>query len=137
MTTKNVQMQSVISQQPPVAVATNSPTMVANAFGEMLHAINDDVSIIEASPFPSATAPQSLKVHPAPQENPETSLGYALGVQQPIKPGKVREKVVRGKTGKLFLSHDRPTLHFKSPKPQNFPCASHHQSTGSEPGHFC
>uniref|UniRef100_A0A915IH02 Uncharacterized protein n=1 Tax=Romanomermis culicivorax TaxID=13658 RepID=A0A915IH02_ROMCU len=36
--------------------------LVANAFGETLRAINDNVSIIEASPFPTATAPQSPKI---------------------------------------------------------------------------
>uniref|UniRef100_A0A915KCN9 YrdC-like domain-containing protein n=1 Tax=Romanomermis culicivorax TaxID=13658 RepID=A0A915KCN9_ROMCU len=35
---------------------------VANAFGEMLPAINDNISIIELSPFPTATALQSPKI---------------------------------------------------------------------------
>uniref|UniRef100_A0A915HNV0 Uncharacterized protein n=1 Tax=Romanomermis culicivorax TaxID=13658 RepID=A0A915HNV0_ROMCU len=41
---------------------TNSLTEAANAFGETLPAINDDVSIIEASPFPTATIPWSWKI---------------------------------------------------------------------------
>uniref|UniRef100_A0A915KSV3 Uncharacterized protein n=1 Tax=Romanomermis culicivorax TaxID=13658 RepID=A0A915KSV3_ROMCU len=39
-----------------------SPTEVANAFGETLRLVNDDVSIIEAWPFPMSTAAQSLKI---------------------------------------------------------------------------
>uniref|UniRef100_A0A915KJE5 Uncharacterized protein n=1 Tax=Romanomermis culicivorax TaxID=13658 RepID=A0A915KJE5_ROMCU len=52
MTTTGAQRLAAISQQQPVA----------NAFGETLCAVNDDVSIIEASPFLMATAPQSLKI---------------------------------------------------------------------------
>uniref|UniRef100_A0A915L7V2 Uncharacterized protein n=1 Tax=Romanomermis culicivorax TaxID=13658 RepID=A0A915L7V2_ROMCU len=55
-TRTGAQTLGVIAQQQPVAAATNSWTDVANAFGETLHAINDDVSIIEVSPFPTATA---------------------------------------------------------------------------------
>uniref|UniRef100_A0A915KHC5 Uncharacterized protein n=1 Tax=Romanomermis culicivorax TaxID=13658 RepID=A0A915KHC5_ROMCU len=55
-------MLVVIAQQQPVATVTNSPTKVANTFGEMLCAINNEVSIIEASPFPMATTPRSLKI---------------------------------------------------------------------------
>uniref|UniRef100_A0A915HPA6 Uncharacterized protein n=1 Tax=Romanomermis culicivorax TaxID=13658 RepID=A0A915HPA6_ROMCU len=51
-TTTGAQTLAVIAQQQPVA----------NAFGEMLRAIKDDVSIIKASPFPRATAPQSPKI---------------------------------------------------------------------------
>uniref|UniRef100_A0A915KNL7 Uncharacterized protein n=1 Tax=Romanomermis culicivorax TaxID=13658 RepID=A0A915KNL7_ROMCU len=43
----SVQMLSAIAQQQPSATTTNSPTLAANAFGEMLHTINDNVSIIE------------------------------------------------------------------------------------------
>uniref|UniRef100_A0A915J7E6 Uncharacterized protein n=1 Tax=Romanomermis culicivorax TaxID=13658 RepID=A0A915J7E6_ROMCU len=50
--TTGAQTQAAIAQQQPVA----------NAFAEMLRAVNDDVSIIEASPFPMATVPQSLKI---------------------------------------------------------------------------
>uniref|UniRef100_A0A915IRN1 Uncharacterized protein n=1 Tax=Romanomermis culicivorax TaxID=13658 RepID=A0A915IRN1_ROMCU len=50
-----------IALQQPVATAKPMPT-VANAFGETLRAIKDNVSIIEASPFPAATAPWSPKI---------------------------------------------------------------------------
>uniref|UniRef100_A0A915JKC7 Uncharacterized protein n=1 Tax=Romanomermis culicivorax TaxID=13658 RepID=A0A915JKC7_ROMCU len=43
-----------------VAIAQQQP--VANAFGELLHAVNDKVSVIEASPFPMATLPRSPKI---------------------------------------------------------------------------
>uniref|UniRef100_A0A915HXB9 Uncharacterized protein n=1 Tax=Romanomermis culicivorax TaxID=13658 RepID=A0A915HXB9_ROMCU len=59
--TTGAQTLEAIAQQQPVAAAKQPPT-VANAFGGMLHAINDDISIIEASPFPMATAPQSPKI---------------------------------------------------------------------------
>uniref|UniRef100_A0A915KK95 Uncharacterized protein n=1 Tax=Romanomermis culicivorax TaxID=13658 RepID=A0A915KK95_ROMCU len=55
------QTLAAIAQQQPVATA-KLLTTVANAFGEMLRAVNDDVSIIEASPFPTATAPWSPKI---------------------------------------------------------------------------
>uniref|UniRef100_A0A915KRN5 Uncharacterized protein n=1 Tax=Romanomermis culicivorax TaxID=13658 RepID=A0A915KRN5_ROMCU len=46
--------------------ATSGPanllTNVANPFGETLPAVNEDVSIIESSPFPRANAPLSLKI---------------------------------------------------------------------------
>uniref|UniRef100_A0A915L6E6 Uncharacterized protein n=1 Tax=Romanomermis culicivorax TaxID=13658 RepID=A0A915L6E6_ROMCU len=56
------QMLAVIAQRQPVAAVTNLLTEVANAFGETLCTINDDVSIIEASPFRPATASQSPKI---------------------------------------------------------------------------
>uniref|UniRef100_A0A915IY79 Uncharacterized protein n=1 Tax=Romanomermis culicivorax TaxID=13658 RepID=A0A915IY79_ROMCU len=37
-------------------MGTNWLTVMANAFGEMLCPVNDDVSIIKVSPFPMATA---------------------------------------------------------------------------------
>uniref|UniRef100_A0A915I1N1 Uncharacterized protein n=1 Tax=Romanomermis culicivorax TaxID=13658 RepID=A0A915I1N1_ROMCU len=40
------QTLAAIAQQQPVAT-TRSPTLVANAFGETLRAINNNVSIIE------------------------------------------------------------------------------------------
>uniref|UniRef100_A0A915KPM8 Uncharacterized protein n=1 Tax=Romanomermis culicivorax TaxID=13658 RepID=A0A915KPM8_ROMCU len=51
----------VIDQQQPVATPKPPPT-VANAFGETLRAINEDVSIIEALPFPMSTAQWSPKI---------------------------------------------------------------------------
>uniref|UniRef100_A0A915L925 Uncharacterized protein n=1 Tax=Romanomermis culicivorax TaxID=13658 RepID=A0A915L925_ROMCU len=59
--TTGAQTLAVIAQQQPVA-AVKLPPSVANAFGETLHAINDDVSIIEALPFQMATAPWSPKI---------------------------------------------------------------------------
>uniref|UniRef100_A0A915JAC8 Uncharacterized protein n=1 Tax=Romanomermis culicivorax TaxID=13658 RepID=A0A915JAC8_ROMCU len=52
MMTTEAQTLAVIAQQ----------QLVANTFGETLHAVNDDVSIIEASPFPRATALRSPKI---------------------------------------------------------------------------
>uniref|UniRef100_A0A915KER4 Uncharacterized protein n=1 Tax=Romanomermis culicivorax TaxID=13658 RepID=A0A915KER4_ROMCU len=56
----NGQPTAVVAQQP--VAAAKLPPLVANAFGETLRAINDDISIIEASPFPMASAPQSPKI---------------------------------------------------------------------------
>uniref|UniRef100_A0A915HTQ4 Uncharacterized protein n=1 Tax=Romanomermis culicivorax TaxID=13658 RepID=A0A915HTQ4_ROMCU len=61
-TMTGAQMLVVIAQQQPVAAAINSATEVPNTFGEMLRAIKDDVSIIEATPFLTSTTPQSLKI---------------------------------------------------------------------------
>uniref|UniRef100_A0A915JUA9 Uncharacterized protein n=1 Tax=Romanomermis culicivorax TaxID=13658 RepID=A0A915JUA9_ROMCU len=49
------------AQQQPVAAA-KQPPQVANALGETLRSIKDDVSIIEASLFPTSTALRSLKI---------------------------------------------------------------------------
>uniref|UniRef100_A0A915J3D5 Uncharacterized protein n=1 Tax=Romanomermis culicivorax TaxID=13658 RepID=A0A915J3D5_ROMCU len=62
MRTTGAQMLEVIAQQQPLAAATNSRTEVAKAFGEMLRAVNNDVSIIEASLFARTTAPRSPKI---------------------------------------------------------------------------
>uniref|UniRef100_A0A915L623 Uncharacterized protein n=1 Tax=Romanomermis culicivorax TaxID=13658 RepID=A0A915L623_ROMCU len=51
-TTTGAQTLAVIAQQQPVA----------NAFGETLRAVNQDISIIEALPFPIATALPSSKI---------------------------------------------------------------------------
>uniref|UniRef100_A0A915JAB4 Uncharacterized protein n=1 Tax=Romanomermis culicivorax TaxID=13658 RepID=A0A915JAB4_ROMCU len=59
--TTSAQMLWAIAQQQPLAATTNLPTMVANTFGETMYLVNDD-SIIEALPFPMATAPWSLKI---------------------------------------------------------------------------
>uniref|UniRef100_A0A915L535 Uncharacterized protein n=1 Tax=Romanomermis culicivorax TaxID=13658 RepID=A0A915L535_ROMCU len=47
--------------QQPVATAKPLP-QVTKAFGETLRAINDDVSVIEALPFPTATALRCPKI---------------------------------------------------------------------------
>uniref|UniRef100_A0A915HG48 Uncharacterized protein n=1 Tax=Romanomermis culicivorax TaxID=13658 RepID=A0A915HG48_ROMCU len=59
--TTGAQRLAGTAQQQPVAAVKLSP-LVANAFEETLRAIYDDISIIKASPFPMATAPQSPKV---------------------------------------------------------------------------
>uniref|UniRef100_A0A915J5A3 Uncharacterized protein n=1 Tax=Romanomermis culicivorax TaxID=13658 RepID=A0A915J5A3_ROMCU len=61
MTMTGAQTLGAIAQQQPVAAAKPLPT-VANAFGETLCTINDDLSPIEASPFPTETALQSPKI---------------------------------------------------------------------------
>uniref|UniRef100_A0A915IBW2 Uncharacterized protein n=1 Tax=Romanomermis culicivorax TaxID=13658 RepID=A0A915IBW2_ROMCU len=61
MTRTGAQLLLAIAQQQPVATAKPSP-MVANTFGETLRTLNDDVSVIEVSPFPMATTPRSLKI---------------------------------------------------------------------------
>uniref|UniRef100_A0A915KC27 Uncharacterized protein n=1 Tax=Romanomermis culicivorax TaxID=13658 RepID=A0A915KC27_ROMCU len=60
-TTTGAQTLAVIAQQQLLAAA-RSRTKVTNVFGETLRSVNDDVSVIEASLFPMATAPQSLKI---------------------------------------------------------------------------
>uniref|UniRef100_A0A915HPP9 Uncharacterized protein n=1 Tax=Romanomermis culicivorax TaxID=13658 RepID=A0A915HPP9_ROMCU len=60
-TTTGAQTLAAIAQQQPVAAVKLPPT-VPNAFRETLRAINDDVSIIKASPFPTATALRSPKI---------------------------------------------------------------------------
>uniref|UniRef100_A0A915JDA9 Uncharacterized protein n=1 Tax=Romanomermis culicivorax TaxID=13658 RepID=A0A915JDA9_ROMCU len=61
MTRMGVQTLSAIAQQQPMATTKLSPP-VANAFGETLRAVNDDVSIMEASPFSMATTQRSPKI---------------------------------------------------------------------------
>uniref|UniRef100_A0A915KBZ8 Antifreeze protein n=1 Tax=Romanomermis culicivorax TaxID=13658 RepID=A0A915KBZ8_ROMCU len=56
-TMTSAQMLSMIAQQQPSAATTNSPTVVANGSGETLGPINDEVSIIKASPFLMTTTP--------------------------------------------------------------------------------
>uniref|UniRef100_A0A915J1B5 Uncharacterized protein n=1 Tax=Romanomermis culicivorax TaxID=13658 RepID=A0A915J1B5_ROMCU len=58
----SAQMLSASAQPQPLAPATNSLTEVANAFEETLRALKDDISIMDALPFPTATAPQSQKI---------------------------------------------------------------------------
>uniref|UniRef100_A0A915IU38 Uncharacterized protein n=1 Tax=Romanomermis culicivorax TaxID=13658 RepID=A0A915IU38_ROMCU len=66
---RNTQPTAVVAASPS-RTTTGAQTLagiaqqqlVANAFGETLRTINDDVSIIEVSPFPMATAPRSPKI---------------------------------------------------------------------------
>uniref|UniRef100_A0A915IG23 Uncharacterized protein n=1 Tax=Romanomermis culicivorax TaxID=13658 RepID=A0A915IG23_ROMCU len=60
-TMMGAQTLAAIAQQQPVAT-TKLPPTVANIFRETLRAINNNVSIIEASPFPTATASGSPKI---------------------------------------------------------------------------
>uniref|UniRef100_A0A915HVX1 Uncharacterized protein n=1 Tax=Romanomermis culicivorax TaxID=13658 RepID=A0A915HVX1_ROMCU len=82
--TMSVLMLLEIAQLPPAATGTNSPTVVTNAFGEMLHALNDYISIIEASPFPSATALRSPKISVLPGIHPCQGLVVNFPSQEPI-----------------------------------------------------
>uniref|UniRef100_A0A915JEA3 Uncharacterized protein n=1 Tax=Romanomermis culicivorax TaxID=13658 RepID=A0A915JEA3_ROMCU len=84
MMTMSVQMLSAIVHQPSSTLATSSPTVAANTFGEMLHPVNDDVSIIQASPSPSATAPQSLKIEVLRKIQPCGGLVLDLPSEEPI-----------------------------------------------------
>uniref|UniRef100_A0A915KX30 Uncharacterized protein n=1 Tax=Romanomermis culicivorax TaxID=13658 RepID=A0A915KX30_ROMCU len=78
------QMLAAIAQQQPLAAATNSLTEVANAFGEILCAINNDVSIIEASPFPMATALRSPKIGVLREVHPCVGLVIDFPGEEPI-----------------------------------------------------
>uniref|UniRef100_A0A915L5M6 Uncharacterized protein n=1 Tax=Romanomermis culicivorax TaxID=13658 RepID=A0A915L5M6_ROMCU len=60
-TTTGAQTLVAIAQQQPVAAVKPLPP-VTNTFGEMLRAINDNVSTIEVSLFPTVTAPWSPKI---------------------------------------------------------------------------
>uniref|UniRef100_A0A915KYV2 Uncharacterized protein n=1 Tax=Romanomermis culicivorax TaxID=13658 RepID=A0A915KYV2_ROMCU len=77
------QTLAAIAQQQPVAVA-KSPTKVTNAFGETLRALNDYVSIIEASPFPTATAPQTPKIGVLCEVHPCRGLVIDFPGEEPI-----------------------------------------------------
>uniref|UniRef100_A0A915LD90 Uncharacterized protein n=1 Tax=Romanomermis culicivorax TaxID=13658 RepID=A0A915LD90_ROMCU len=77
------QTLAVIVQQQPVAVAKPPPS-VANAFGGTLRAVNDDVSIIEASPFPTATAPWSPKIGVLRKVHPCGGLGIDFPSEDPV-----------------------------------------------------
>uniref|UniRef100_A0A915IYK8 Uncharacterized protein n=1 Tax=Romanomermis culicivorax TaxID=13658 RepID=A0A915IYK8_ROMCU len=69
-TTTGAQALAAIAQQQPVAAATNLPTEVAKAFGETLGTVKDNISIIEVSPFPTATALRSPKIGVLPEVHP-------------------------------------------------------------------
>uniref|UniRef100_A0A915I5B8 Uncharacterized protein n=1 Tax=Romanomermis culicivorax TaxID=13658 RepID=A0A915I5B8_ROMCU len=84
MRTTGAQMLVAIAQQQPVAAVTNLLTEVANAFGETLGAINDDVSIIEALPFPTATAPWSPKIGVLRKVQPCGGLVIDFPSEEPI-----------------------------------------------------
>uniref|UniRef100_A0A915L1I1 Uncharacterized protein n=1 Tax=Romanomermis culicivorax TaxID=13658 RepID=A0A915L1I1_ROMCU len=84
MMTTSAQMLSVIAQQQPSAATTNSPSVAANAFGETLCAINDDLSIMEASPFPTATAPLSPKIDVLLEVHPCGGLVLNFPGEEPI-----------------------------------------------------
>uniref|UniRef100_A0A915K725 Uncharacterized protein n=1 Tax=Romanomermis culicivorax TaxID=13658 RepID=A0A915K725_ROMCU len=56
------QTLAAIAQQQPLAAPTNLPTEVANTLEETLRTVNDVISIIEASPFLTTTAPWSPKI---------------------------------------------------------------------------
>uniref|UniRef100_A0A915K8D0 Uncharacterized protein n=1 Tax=Romanomermis culicivorax TaxID=13658 RepID=A0A915K8D0_ROMCU len=68
--TTSAQILSVIAQPQPLAAVTESRTEVANAFGDMLRPVNDEVGIMEMWSFPIATTPQSLKIGVHPEVHP-------------------------------------------------------------------
>uniref|UniRef100_A0A915IJA3 Uncharacterized protein n=1 Tax=Romanomermis culicivorax TaxID=13658 RepID=A0A915IJA3_ROMCU len=80
----DAQMLAVIAQQQPMAATTDLLTEAANAFGETLHAINDDLSIIEASPFLTATALQSPKIGVLREVHPCGGLVINFPGEEPI-----------------------------------------------------
>uniref|UniRef100_A0A915HQ68 Uncharacterized protein n=1 Tax=Romanomermis culicivorax TaxID=13658 RepID=A0A915HQ68_ROMCU len=83
-TTTGAQMLAAIAQQQPVAAVTNSRTEVANTFGETLRSINNDISIIEALPFPMATALQSPKIGVLREVYPCRGLVIDFPSKEPI-----------------------------------------------------
>uniref|UniRef100_A0A915IWV8 Uncharacterized protein n=1 Tax=Romanomermis culicivorax TaxID=13658 RepID=A0A915IWV8_ROMCU len=85
------QTLAVIVQQQPVAMA-NSPPSVANAFGETLRAVNDDISIIEASPFPTATTPWSPKIGVLRKVHPCRGLVIDFPSEDPVSSDDDEEK---------------------------------------------
>uniref|UniRef100_A0A915J264 Uncharacterized protein n=1 Tax=Romanomermis culicivorax TaxID=13658 RepID=A0A915J264_ROMCU len=84
MMTTGAQRLSGIAQQQPLAAAINSQTEVANSFGETLHALNDNVSIIEASLFPTATAPLTPKIGVLHEFHPWGGLVIDFPSKEPI-----------------------------------------------------
>uniref|UniRef100_A0A915KI71 Uncharacterized protein n=1 Tax=Romanomermis culicivorax TaxID=13658 RepID=A0A915KI71_ROMCU len=73
-------MLSAITHQLPPDATTSSPTLEVNTLGETLR----QVSIIEASPFPLATAPQSLKIGILPKIHPSSGLALNFPGEDPI-----------------------------------------------------
>uniref|UniRef100_A0A915IE74 Uncharacterized protein n=1 Tax=Romanomermis culicivorax TaxID=13658 RepID=A0A915IE74_ROMCU len=61
-----------------------STATFATAFKEMLRAINDDVSIIEALPFPMATAPRSPKIGVLRKAHPCGNLVMDFPGEDPV-----------------------------------------------------
>uniref|UniRef100_A0A915HEN2 Uncharacterized protein n=1 Tax=Romanomermis culicivorax TaxID=13658 RepID=A0A915HEN2_ROMCU len=76
-------MLAAIAQQQPVAAANNLLTDVINAFGETLRAV-EDLSIIEASPFLTATALQSPKIDVLREVHPCGGLVIDFPGEEPI-----------------------------------------------------
>uniref|UniRef100_A0A915JVK3 Uncharacterized protein n=1 Tax=Romanomermis culicivorax TaxID=13658 RepID=A0A915JVK3_ROMCU len=83
MTRTGAQTLAAITQRQPAAATKPSP-LVANAFRKTLRAINDDVSIIEGSPFPTATAPRSPKIGVLPKAHPFGGFVIDLPGERPI-----------------------------------------------------
>uniref|UniRef100_A0A915L6H9 Uncharacterized protein n=1 Tax=Romanomermis culicivorax TaxID=13658 RepID=A0A915L6H9_ROMCU len=83
MTTTGAQTLAAIAQQQPVAAAKVRP-QVANPYGETLRTVSNDVSVIEASPFPMATTPQSLKIGVLHEVHPCGGLVIDFPSEEPI-----------------------------------------------------
>uniref|UniRef100_A0A915IHE2 Uncharacterized protein n=1 Tax=Romanomermis culicivorax TaxID=13658 RepID=A0A915IHE2_ROMCU len=82
-TMTGAQTLAAIAQQQSVAATKPSPP-VANTFGETLRAINDDVRVIKASPFPTATAPQSPTIGILREVHPCRGLVIDFPGEEPI-----------------------------------------------------
>uniref|UniRef100_A0A915I7L8 Uncharacterized protein n=1 Tax=Romanomermis culicivorax TaxID=13658 RepID=A0A915I7L8_ROMCU len=72
--TTGAQTLAAIAQQQPVA----------KAFGEPLCAVNHDVRVIKASPFPTATVPRSPKIGILPEVHPCGGLGIDFPGEEPV-----------------------------------------------------
>uniref|UniRef100_A0A915KS16 Uncharacterized protein n=1 Tax=Romanomermis culicivorax TaxID=13658 RepID=A0A915KS16_ROMCU len=81
---RGAQRLVAIAQQQPVTATTNSLMEVANAFGETLRPVNDNVSIIEASPFLMATALLSPKIGVLCEVHPCGGLVIHFPGEEPI-----------------------------------------------------
>uniref|UniRef100_A0A915IM63 Uncharacterized protein n=1 Tax=Romanomermis culicivorax TaxID=13658 RepID=A0A915IM63_ROMCU len=82
-TTTGAQTLAAIAQLQSVAAAELPPT-VANTFGETLPTINNNISIIEASPFLTATTLQSPKIGVLCEVHPCRDLVIHFPGEEPI-----------------------------------------------------
>uniref|UniRef100_A0A915L777 Secreted protein n=1 Tax=Romanomermis culicivorax TaxID=13658 RepID=A0A915L777_ROMCU len=82
-----------ITQQLPPAATTSSPTVEATAVEDTLHSVNDDVSIIKASRFQSATAPLSPKVGILHQIHPSGGPVIDFPSEEPISSDSEEEEI--------------------------------------------
>uniref|UniRef100_A0A915IQ07 Uncharacterized protein n=1 Tax=Romanomermis culicivorax TaxID=13658 RepID=A0A915IQ07_ROMCU len=75
----SAQRLPAIAHQQPYAAATNSPTLAAEAFGEMLCTVNKDISIIKiledhaTVPFPDLQQQRLLTLNAGPHQRAQQS----------------------------------------------------------------